>query len=339
MTAPSRARPDAIEITEVGPRDGLQNEPATVPTEAKATLIRLLAQAGVRSIEATSFVSPKWVPQLADAETLLAALPPLPNVRLSVLVPNERGLERALAVQRGTTIALESVAVFAAASETFSRRNVNATIAETMERFAPVVNAAHASGVRVRGYVSCAVACPFEGPIAPAAVRDVSARLLDLGVDEIDLGDTIGVAVPGDIEALLAAHDGLVAIEEIVLHLHDTRGTALACAWAAMRLGVRRFDASCGGVGGCPYAPGAAGNLATEDLVYLCRQCGIETGIDLDALVVASRHLAAALGRTLPSRVLAAGGCAVPVAAAGEAADGGQSTDGSGRLSTSAPRS
>jgi len=304
--------PARIEITEVGPRDGLQNERETISTEDKLRLIELLVAAGARQIEATSFVSPKWVPQLGDAEALMAALPRSPEIAFSTLVPNERGLERALAA------GVDAVAIFAAASETFSRRNVNASIAETMTRFAPVIRRAHEAGVRVRGYVSCAVACPFEGPIAPATVREVSSRLLDLGIDELDLGDTIGVAVPTEIDALVDAHADLVPPSEIILHLHDTRGTALACAYAAMTNGVRRFDASCGGVGGCPYAPGAAGNLATEDLVYLCRGCGIETGFGLDELLVAARYLSSVLGRSLPGRVLAAsGGCAGDGASSG----------------------
>jgi hydroxymethylglutaryl-CoA lyase len=294
------ALPPRIRITDVGPRDGLQNEKAIVSIDAKVAYINALSQAGLAEIEASSFVSPKWVPQLADAAEVFAGIRRSKGVTYSALVPNEQGLDRALAAKA------DKVAVFTAASETFSKKNTNATIAETIERFRPVVAKAKQARVPVRGYVSCAVACPFEGDIAPANVCDVAAKLLDLGVDEIDLGDTIGVASPTDIDRL---YDGLQSIllpSDTVLHLHDTRGGALACAFRAMQLGVWKFDASCGGLGGCPYAPGAAGNLATEDLAWMCRRMNITTGIDLPALLDAARQMEIALKRPLTSRVFLA---------------------------------
>jgi hydroxymethylglutaryl-CoA lyase len=294
--------PERIRITDVGPRDGLQNERATVATPDKVRFIELLGATGVAEIEVSSFVSPRWVPQLADAEAVFGALDRHAGVIHSALVPNEAGLERAMGA------GAEKIAVFTAASETFSRRNTNATIQESIDRFRPVVERATAAKLPVRGYVSCAVACPFEGPIDPRKVREVVSALRDIGVGEIDLGDTIGVAAPQDIERLYDGLDGALSPAESTLHLHDTRGTALACAYRAMQLGVRSFDASCGGLGGCPYAPGATGNLATEDLVYLCRRCGIETGVRLDRLFDAARHIERALGKPLPGRVFTADG-------------------------------
>ena len=296
--------PESIRITDVGPRDGLQNQDATISVADKVRFVDLLARSGVAEVEVSSFVSAKWVPQLGDAEAVFEALARVPGVTYSALVPNLKGMERALAAHEHG--ALDKVAVFTAASETFSARNTNATIAETLERFGPVIAAAGKKKIPVRGYISCAIACPYEGPVEPAAVLDVAQRMLDLGVDEIDLGDTIGVAVPTDIERL---YDGLTSVlqpSETTLHLHDTRGTALACAVTAMQLGVRSFDASCTGLGGCPYAPGAAGNLATEDLVYLADRMGVSTGVDLDGLIQAGRHIAAAVGRPAMSRVFRA---------------------------------
>ena len=291
----------AVRITEVGPRDGLQNEQGLVATEAKVAFIDRLSAAGCPEIEVSSFVSPKWVPQLGDAAEVFARIARRPGTVYSALVPNERGLEAALAARVG------KIAVFTAASESFARRNINATVAESIERFRPVVSSAKAAGLPVRGYVSCAVACPFEGPVDPTRVADVSRALLDIGVDEIDLGDTIGVAVPADVDRLVAAHRTVLPIGLTTLHLHDTRGTALACAWRAIELGVTSFDASCGGLGGCPYAPGATGNGATEELVYACEGSGRPTGIDLQALLEAGRFIASTLGRSLPSRLLKAG--------------------------------
>ncbi|MGI9013939.1 MAG: hydroxymethylglutaryl-CoA lyase [Phycisphaerales bacterium] len=305
-----RTDPVSIHITDVGPRDGLQNEKQNVPAAAKIALVDALSAAGVREIEVSSFVSPRWVPQLADAAEVFAGITRREGVTYTALVPNMQGYEAAAAV------GVRKIAVFTAASETFTQRNINATIAESVARFQPLIETAHADGVSVRGYVSCAVACPYEGPIAPASVRAVAMQLRDIGVDEIDLGETLGLAVPRDIEALLERVADVVLPADLVLHLHDTRGGALACCARAIDLGVRRFDTSCGGMGGCPYAPGAAGNLATEDLIYFCDRMGYATGINLDQVIDAARHIATAVGRPVSSRVGVAGGCA----AAGEAA-------------------
>ncbi len=294
--------PNSIRITEVGPRDGLQNEPGVIGVDDKIAFINLLSRSGVAEIEVTSFVSAKWVPQLADAEQVLSRIERVGGVVYSALVPNEQGMERALAAKAN------KIAVFTAASETFSRRNTNASIAETLARFAPVIATAKSHSLPVRAYVSCAVACPYEGPIEPAQVRDVVERLLELGADEIDLGDTIGVAVPSDIDRLYEALAPVLRAEDSTLHLHDTRGTALACAYRAMQLGVRSFDSSCVGLGGCPFAPGAAGNLATEDLVYLCDRMGIPCGVELNALLKAGRHIAPLVARTPTGRVFQAAG-------------------------------
>ncbi len=294
--------PATISIAEVGPRDGLQNEKSIIGTTDKVAFVRRLVESGLREIEVSSFVSPKWVPQLADADDVFSQLERREGVIYSALVPNLRGLERAQAAGVG------KIAVFAAATETFSRRNLNASIADALARFRPVIEQGKTSGLITRGYISCAFACPYEGPTDPARVREIASTLLEFGVDEIDLGDTIGVAVPTDIDELYDELDGLLAPEETVLHLHDTRGTALVCAYRALQLGVERFDASCAGLGGCPYAPGAAGNLATEDLVYLCRGMGTETGVDLDRLIDAGRYIAARLDRPMKGRVFRAEG-------------------------------
>lgn len=279
-----------VELCEVGPRDGLQNEKRFVATADKLRYIGLLARTGFREIEATSFVSPKWVPQLADAEQVLpAAIAAHPGTLFSVLVPNEKGLERALAC------GARKVSVFTAASEGFARRNINATIAESIERFRPVVAGAHAAGATVRGYVSCVVACPYDGAIAPDAVRETCARLVELGVDELDLGDTIGAGHPDDIARMLEACAAVRPMRELVLHLHDTAGRAIACADRALALGVRRFDGSAGGIGGCPYAPGARGNVATEALAELCESRGYRVSLDRTALGEAARFIAGVL--------------------------------------------
>ena len=291
-----------IRVTEVGPRDGLQNESVVVPVADKIAFIDRLSRSGPAEIEVSSFVSPEWVPQLADAEAVFAGITRVPGVVYSALVPNEQGLRRALAA------GADKVAHLTAASESFCLRNTNASIDETFGRLAPIVAGARAAGIAVGGYISCVVSCPYEGPTDPNQVREVAARLIDAGVNEIDLGETLGVAVPDDIERLYEGLDGVVQPAQTTLHLHDTRGTALACAAAAIRIGVRRLDASCGGLGGCPYAPGAAGNLATEDLVYFCDRMGYGTGMDLDALFEAARFVSGVLGRALPGRVFGADG-------------------------------
>jgi len=283
-----------LRITEVGPRDGLQNEKTIIPTEDKVRFVDLLSECGFAEIEVSSFVSPKWVPQLGDAAEVFARIKRRPGVIYSALVPNEKGLEGAIAAK------VDKIAVFTAASETFSLKNTNATIAQTLERFAPVIRKAKSqassgdgidktgAGLPVRAYISCAVACPYEGPIAPERVRDVAARLIDLGVDEIDLGDTIGVATPDDVERLYDGLKGLLVPAQTTLHLHDTRGRALACAERAWRLGVRSFDSSCAGLGGCPYAPGAKGNVATEAIVGLFERLGERTDADQSRIAQAS---------------------------------------------------
>ncbi|HWB18952.1 MAG TPA: hydroxymethylglutaryl-CoA lyase, partial [Phycisphaerales bacterium] len=275
-------------------------EAGVVSTADKVRFVNMLSQTGVAEIEVSSFVSPKWVPQLGDASEVFAAIQRSAGVAYSALVPNEKGLEGAIKAR------IDKAAVFTAASETFSRKNTNASIAETIERFKPVVKGAKAAGMHVRGYVSCVVACPYEGPVKPQQVRIVAEQLLSIGVDEIDLGDTIGVAGPADIDKLYEGLNGLLSPDQTTLHLHDTRGTALACAFRAMQLGVRSFDSSAGGLGGCPYAPGAAGNLATEDLVYLCQRCGVKCGADLNRVVEASRFMASVLRRMPVSRVFQA---------------------------------
>ena len=296
-----------VRIFEVGPRDGLQNESTPISTNAKLRFIDLLADAGLREIEATSFVSPRAIPQLADADELMARLERRPGVRYPVLVPNQRGLERAEAA------GVDAVCVFTAASEAFTAHNINMSIAESIEAFRPVVTAARERGWWSRGYVSTAFGCPYQGTVDEGAVVDVATRLLELGVDELSIGDTIGVAGPADVRrvvgALLAAGIGT---ERLAMHFHDTRGTALANVTAALGLGIRCFDASTGGTGGCPYAPGAAGNLATEDLVYMLDREGLSHGVDLDRLLIAARHVSDTLGRPLGTKVGQAGGWRLP---------------------------
>lgn len=282
-----------VTICEVGPRDGLQNERDAIATHHKVELIDRLASVGLRVIEATSFVSPRAVPQLADGAQVLAAIRRLPDVAYPVLVPNVRGYEAA------RDAGADHVAVFTAASESFARRNINATIAESIERFVPVIQAARRDGVHVRGYVSTAWGCPFEGAVSPAAVHDVARRLLDAGVDTLSIGDTIGVAVPAEVEPVCGPLLDLVGDPgRLGLHFHDTRGTALANAWAGLELGVTTFDSSVGGLGGCPFAPGATGNLATEDLVWMLERSGVDTGVDLPALVEVARWAAQLVGRS-----------------------------------------
>jgi hydroxymethylglutaryl-CoA lyase len=289
--------PQSVRIVEVGPRDGLQNEAQTVPTETKIEFIEKLAASGLKIIEATAFVSPKWVPQMADHAELMRALPRAEGITYPVLVPNMRGYEAAVAA--GAT----DVAVFAAASETFSQRNINCTIAESLERFAPIFAAARAAGIRVRGYVSCALGCPYEGEIKPNKVADVAAALFERGCYEISLGDTIGVGTPNRATELIDTVAARVPIHSLAGHFHDTYGQALANILAALIGGVHVFDASVSGLGGCPYAPGAAGNVATEDLVYMLNGMGIETGVNLDQLIEAGSFICEGLGRQTQSRV------------------------------------
>jgi isopropylmalate/homocitrate/citramalate synthase len=294
--------PARVRVTEVGPRDGLQNETAVVPTEAKVAFVRALVAAGAKDVEVSSFVRPDRIPQLADAEALFAALgKPPPGVTYGALVPNERGLERALSA------GAVKVAVFTAATETFNRRNVNASIAESIAGFRPVVEKARKARIPVRGYVSTAFWCPYEGKTPPDRAVDVVRRLADLGCDELDVGDTIGAATPPDVAALLDLLLPHVPLERVVLHFHDTRGTALVNVLEGLRHGVFAFDSSAAGLGGCPYAPGASGNLATEDLAYLLSGLGIAHGLDLDGVRAAARPLEATLGRALPGKVFRAG--------------------------------
>ena len=300
---PARAGPGRVRIYEVGPRDGLQNEAASIPTDAKREYIRRLVTAGLREVEATSFVAPRAVPQLADADVLLPTLPQTAEVRYPVLVPNLRGFERAAAA--GAT----AVAVFTAASDAFTRRNIGMTVEESLTAFAPVLAAAAERGWWHRGYVSTAFGCPYSGRVAAERVVDVAVRLRDLGVDEICYGDTIGVAVPDQVTRLLEQSVAAgIPLENTALHLHDTRGTALTNVVAGLQAGVRCFDSSTGGTGGCPYAPGAAGNLATEDLVYLLDGMGFEHGVSLAGVLDAARYISGVLGRPLASKVGQAGG-------------------------------
>ena len=286
-----------VRITEVGPRDGLQNEPKPVPTDLKVAFVDALSEAGNEEIEVSAFVSPEWVPQLADAEEVFARIRRHPSTVYSALVPNERGLERALLARAG------KIAVFTAASETFNRKNVNASIQESIERFKPVVEGARGAALPVRGYVSTAFWCPYEGKIKPQAVVDVVRRLMDLGVDEISLGDTIGKAVPAEVMALLDLLLDHIDQDRIVMHFHDTYGTAIANVFASYERGISAFDSSAGGVGGCPFAPGAAGNVATEDVIWALTRAGASLSPDLDRVRAASDILASALGRSLRSRV------------------------------------
>lgn len=281
-----------VTVVEVGPRDGLQNEAAILPADVKVAFVDALSAAGLPVIEATAFVSPKAIPQLADGEDVFRRIVKRPGVRYPVLVPNEKGLDRALAA------GAREIAVFTAASETFNRRNINASIDESFARFAPVLARAKAEGIRVRGYVSCAFGCPYEGPIAPEAVARVAGRLVEIGCAEVSVGDTIGIGVPAQVPGVVARTvEAGVPVERLALHFHDTRGNALANVAEGLRAGVRIFDSSAGGLGGCPYAPGAPGNVATEKLLGLLHAAGYETGVDLSAVADASRVLAAAIRR------------------------------------------
>ncbi len=300
MTVPGAGLPARVRIHEVGARDGLQNEKGAVPTEVKAEFIRRLAAAGLSTVEATSFVHPKWVPQLADAEDLFPLVRDLP-VRLPVLVPNERGLDRALA------LGAREIAVFASATESFAKANLNRTVDEALALFAPTVIRAIEAGLKVRGYLSMCFGDPWEGPVPIEQVVRVTKALADMGCDELSLGDTIGVATPGHVEALLTAlHEAGIPASRLAVHFHDTYGQALSNTLAALRHGVTTVDASAGGLGGCPYAKSATGNLATEDLVWMLDGLGIETGVDLAALTATSVWMAEQLGRPSPSRTVRA---------------------------------
>jgi isopropylmalate/homocitrate/citramalate synthase len=288
--------PRRVTIVEVGPRDGLQNENVAIDTDTKVRFIDALSDSGLPVIEATSFVSAKAIPQLSDAEEVMRRIARKPGVRYPVLVPNERGLERAL------SCGAREIAVFTAASETFNQRNIGASIAESLERFVPVVSSAKQSQVRVRGYVSTSFGCPYEGPVAPARVLEVVDRLLEIGIDEISIGDTIGVAGPRQVVELCTELLTRVDVGRLAMHFHDTRGTALANVMASLQMGIAIYDSSAGGLGGCPYAPGAAGNLATEDLLYMLDGLGIETGISLDKVVKATSLIAAALDHAPASK-------------------------------------
>ncbi|GAA1990434.1 hydroxymethylglutaryl-CoA lyase [Amycolatopsis minnesotensis] len=291
--------PERVTIWEVGARDGLQNESAVVPVEVKLEFLDRLADAGLTTLEATSFVHPKWVPQLADAEALLAGLDRRAGVRYPVLVPNDKGLTRAL------DAGVEHIAIFASATETFAKRNLNSSVEEQFAMFEPVVSRAREAGLEVRGYLSMCFGDPWEGAVDPATVAAVGNRLLGLGCSQLSLGDTIGVATPGHVERVLAAFgEAGTAVDSLAVHFHDTYGQALSNTLAALRLGVSTVDSSAGGLGGCPYAESATGNLATEDLVWMLDGLGVEHGVDLDALVATSAWMAGRLGRPSPSRVV-----------------------------------
>ena len=291
MSLPTRVR-----IVEVGPRDGLQNEKGEVPTAVKLELIERLADAGLRAVEATAFVSPKWIPQMADHTEVLERMRRKPGVDYPVLTPNLKGYEAARAA--GAT----EVAVFAAASEAFSKKNINCSIAESLERFRPILESSSKHHIKVRGYVSCVVACPYEGDIRPEKTAEVAGALYDMGCYEVSLGDTIGAGTPGRTQAMIEACAKRVPIEKLAGHYHDTYGQALANIYASMALGVATFDASVAGLGGCPYAKGATGNVATEDVVYLLHGLGIETGIDLEKLVETGAWISGVLKRDSSSR-------------------------------------
>ena len=292
MTLPGR-----VKIVEVGPRDGLQNELSPVTTEIKLELIHRLADCGLPAVEATSFVSPKWVPQMADHREVMHGIRRKPGVRYPALVPNLKGFESAL------ECGVREIAVFAAASESFSQKNINCSITESIERFTPIIEAAQRNDIMVRGYVSCVLGCPYEGEISTTSVADVAHRLYDLGCYEISLGDTIGVGTPSKAQRMIDAVNERVPIEFLAAHFHDTYGQALANLFAVLQLGIGTIDSSVSGLGGCPYAPGAAGNVATEDVVYMLDGLGIESGVDLESLTLTGLWICRILGRNSASRV------------------------------------
>eukprot|EP01006_Ploeotia_vitrea_P036349 TRINITY_DN66005_c5_g2_i3.p1 TRINITY_DN66005_c5_g2~~TRINITY_DN66005_c5_g2_i3.p1 ORF type:complete len:320 (-),score=120.19 TRINITY_DN66005_c5_g2_i3:1531-2490(-) len=292
--------PEFVKIVEVGPRDGLQNEKELVPTSTKIRFINKLSHTGLKVVEATSFVSPKWVPQMGDNDEVMRSIERVPGVSYPVLTPNIEGFKNAIAA------GAKEVAIFAAASESFSKRNINCTIEESLERFVPVMEAAKQEGVKVRGYVSCVLGCPYEGDIDPVAVADVANSLLQMGCYEISLGDTIGVGTPAKTVNMIQHVAKYVPIEQIAVHFHDTYGQAIANIFAALQLGVNVVDSAVAGLGGCPYAKGASGNVATEDVVYLMQGLGVETGVDMARLLAASSFISTALGRPVSSRAACA---------------------------------
>ena len=291
---------DTVTVVEVGPRDGLQNEKVTIPTQVKVDYITALSDAGLRVIEAGAFVSPKWVPQMADSAEVYRNIPKDPGVDYPVLVPNVKGLERAIEV------GVKSIAVFTAASETFNKRNINMSVDESIAGYAPLTARALSEGMRVRGYVSTGFGCPYEGDVPPEKVLEVVARLFDIGCYEVSVGDTIGVGTPMQVQGVIGLLLQVIPASKLAMHFHDTRGTALANTLAALELGISIYDASSGGLGGCPYAPGASGNMATEDLVYMLDNMGIETGVDLNRLVQAAAIIAPYLDHPLPGKYLQA---------------------------------
>ncbi|KAL1916273.1 uncharacterized protein VTP21DRAFT_5890 [Calcarisporiella thermophila] len=293
---PFKSGAKRVKIVEVGPRDGLQNEKKMVPTEVKVELINRLAQTGLKVIEATSFVSPKWVPQMGDAKEVMTKITRHKDVNYPVLTPNMKGLESALAC------GAREVAIFGAASESFSLKNINCSIKESLDRFEEVVRKALDNGIAVRGYVSCVLGCPYEGKIAPKAVADMAERLYNMGCYEISLGDTIGVGTPGSMEEMLGEVTKYVPIESLAVHCHDTYGQALANIYRAIQMGVRVVDSSVSGLGGCPYAKGASGNVATEDVVYMLDGMGFETGVNLSKLIQTSQFISDSLGRPVGSK-------------------------------------
>jgi len=296
-TAETIAMPSKVRIVEVGPRDGLQNEKTIVPTETKVELINRLSGTGLSSIEVTSFVSPKWVPQMADHSEVLQQICRKPGVRYSVLTPNLKGFEAALAA------GAEEVAIFGAASESFSKKNINCSIMESLQRFEEVMKAAQKAKIPVRGYVSCVLGCPYEGPIHPEKVAEVASKMYRMGCYEISLGDTIGIGNPGNMKEMLRAVMAHVPTEHLAVHCHDTYGQAIANIYAALQMGISVVDSSVAGLGGCPYAAGASGNVSTEDVIYMLHGLGIQTGVDLDALIKVGQFISQAINRPTGSKV------------------------------------
>ena len=294
MTTPL---PQQVRLVEVGPRDGLQNEQQAIDTQTKVELIDKLADSGLRFIEAGSFVNPKWVPQMAGSEAVFNAIQRKPGVTYTALTPNLKGFERAISAN------VSEVAIFGAASEAFSQKNINCSIAESLDRFLPLMDAAKEQGIAVRGYISCVSGCPYEGDISPQKVADVAAALFAMGCYEISLGDTIGVATPGKFSHMIQVVSDKVPVEKLAVHCHDTYGQALANIFAALQLGISVIDSSVAGLGGCPYAKGASGNVASEDVLYMLQGLGIETGVDLDKLIAAGQFICSQLNRRNGSKV------------------------------------